>query len=337
MAELGITITKHLLDAQKTCNASGEFTGLLNEIATAAKIISREVNMAGLANSLGATGSVNVQGEEVQKLDEFANDTIIKVLDHTGFFAAMASEESEDIIEISDKHLQGGKYTIAFDPLDGSSNIDVNTSIGTIFSIHKKIGESGKSTADDLLQKGSKQVAAGYIIYGSSTMFVYSTGQGVHGFTLDPSIGEFFLSHSDIKIPSKGKTYSCNEGNYRYWSENIKRYVDYLKEEDKETDRPYGSRYIGSLVADFHRNLLKGGIFFYPADNKSEKTKEGKLRLLYEANPLAFIVEQAGGYASDSTISILDIKPEHLHQRVPLFIGSKEDVKMAEKFIQGEI
>jgi len=335
LATLGVTITKHLMNEQRTHNATGEFTGLMNEITTAAKIISREVNMAGLAESLGVTGKVNVQGEEVQKLDEFANETIIKVLDHTGYFGVMASEENEEVITVDEEHPQTGKYTIAFDPLDGSSNIDVNVSIGTIFSINKRINPETKSGLADVLQKGKKQVAAGYIIYGSSTMFVYTAGYGVHGFTLDPGIGEFFLSHPDIKIPSRGKTYSCNEGNSIYWDDNVKKYFEYIKSCDEETGRPYASRYIGSLVADFHRNLLKGGIFLYPPDSKDPKKPKGKLRLLYEANPLAFIVQQAGGYASNGFKSVLDIKPTDLHQRTPLYIGSKEDVEMVEKFISG--
>jgi fructose-1,6-bisphosphatase I len=326
-----ITIERHILEQQRLFpEATGEFTNLLYDIALAAKIIAREVNRAGLAEILGLAGKENVQGEQVMKLDEFANEMLIHMNDHTGRLCIMASEENSDTIPIPDQY-PCGRYVLIFDPLDGSSNIDVNASVGTIFSIHRRVSAGPRGTLEDCLQPGYKQVAAGYIIYGSSTMMVYSSGQGVHGFTLDPTVGEFLLSHPNIRIPPQGKYYSVNEANYHYWSDGVRRYVDYIKTPDKATGRPYLSRYIGTLVADFHRNLLAGGIFMYPADTKNP---HGKLRLLYEAAPLAFIVEQAGGRASDGTRDILHIQPESLHQRVPLFIGSREDVDRAEQFIR---
>jgi fructose-1,6-bisphosphatase I len=329
-----ITIERHILEQQRHFpEATGEFTNLLYDIALAAKIIAREVTKAGLVEILGLTGEENVQGEQVMKLDVFANETMIRMNDHTGRLCAMASEENPDIIPIPER-FPTGHYVLVFDPLDGSSNIDVNASVGTIFSIHRKVSDGRGGTLEDFLQPGYKQVAAGYIIYGSSTMMVYTSGQGVHGFTLDPSVGEFLLSHPNIQIPPRGKYYSVNEGNAHYWSEGVRRYVDYLKASDKATDRPYSGRYIGTLVADFHRNLLAGGIFMYPANTKDPKKPHGKLRLLYEAAPLAFIVEQAGGRASDGTQDIMHIQPESLHQRVPLFIGSREDVDEAEQFVR---
>jgi len=329
-----ITIERHILDQQRFFpRATGEFTYLLYDIALAAKIISREVSKAGLAEILGLAGEVNVQGEQVMKLDVFANETMIRMNDHTGRLCAMASEENPDVIPIPER-FPCGKYVLIFDPLDGSANIDVNVSVGTIFSIHRKVSDERRGTLEDFLQPGYKQVAAGYILYGSSTMMVYTTGQRVHGFTLDPSVGEFLLSHPNIQIPSRGKYYSVNEGNYHYWSEGVRRYVDYLKASDEATGRPYSGRYIGTLVADFHRNLLAGGLFMYPADTRDPEKPRGKLRLLYEAAPLAFIVEQAGGRASDGTQDIMHIQPESLHQRVPLFIGSREGVDEAEQFIR---
>lgn len=329
-----ITIERHILEQERLFpEATGELTGLLYDIALAAKIISREVNKAGLVGILGLAGKENVQGEQVMKLDVYANETLIQMNDHTGRLCAMASEESADIIPIPER-FPSGKYVLIFDPLDGSSNIDVNVSIGTIFSVHRKVSTAPRGTLQDFLQPGYKQAAAGYIIYGSSTMMVYTTGQGVHGFTLDPSVGEFLLSHPNIQIPPQCKYYSINEGNYYYWSEGVRRYVDYVKTSDKATGRPYSGRYIGALVADFHRNLLAGGIFMYPADAKDPKKPRGKLRLLYEAAPLAFIVEQAGGRASDGRQDIMQIQPESLHQRVPLFIGNRADVDKAEQFIR---
>jgi fructose-1,6-bisphosphatase I len=332
---LGTTVTKHIMETQRTRfpDATGDFSGLLSELVVAGKVISRAVNKAGLVDVLGKTGDVNVQGEEVQKLDDFANTVIVHKMDHTGYLCGMASEEVDEFIPIPDKHPQGGRYTLAFDPLDGSSNIDVNVSIGTIFSIHRKVSTGPRGALEDFLQPGYKQVCAGYIIYGSSTMLVYSAGAGVHGFTLDPSIGEFLLSHPDIKTPPQGNVYSINEGNCHTWDERTKKIVNYFKSPDAATGRPYRSRYIGSLVSDVHRNLLKGGIFMYPADSAGQ----GKLRLLYEAAPMAFIVAQAGGGAVDGNgDDILGIQPTALHQRAPLFVGSKEDVEVCRRYLKGE-
>ncbi|HAS18097.1 MAG: fructose-bisphosphatase [Nitrospirae bacterium RIFCSPLOW2_12_42_9] len=329
------TIEQHILDQQrKFPGASGGFSGLLYDIALAAKMIARQVNRAGLANVLGSTGEVNIQGEVVQKMDKYANELLINVLTNGGKVCAIASEENENIVEIHDDFLSGN-YAINMDPLDGSSNIGANVSIGTIFSLHRKISQGNRGSEEDCLQKGSQQACAGYVIYGSSVMLVYSTGTGVHGFTLDPSVGEFILSHENIQIPEQCRIYSVNEGNSNYWDEGTKRYVNYLKETDRTTGRPFTSRYIGSLVSDFHRNLLYGGIFLYPADYKKGPTKpEGKLRLLFEAAPIAFIAEQAGGYATTGTDRILDIGPKHLHQRVPLIVGNKSEVLRYEEFIR---
>ncbi len=331
----GITVSRQIWDDQQLHpGATGELTGLLNDLVVAGKIISAEVNMAGLADVLGQSGKTNIQGETVQKLDVFANQTIKRRMEQCGYVCVMASEEEDDIIPVLDGY--EGDYTIAFDPLDGSSNIDVNVSIGTIFSIHTRVTSSGQGTEADLLQEGTKQVAAGYIIYGSSTVMVYTTGDGVHGFTLDPSVGEFFLSHPNIRIPEASMYYSVNEAYTNYWFDSTRKYIEYLKQADGGKGG-YSLRYIGSLVADFHRNLVKGGIFLYARDKKSSEKSEGKLRLLYEAAPLAMIAEQAGGRAiTDDGRRILEIKPTHLHQRVPLIIGSKRDVDMAEKFFSGE-
>jgi len=319
------TVQQHILDEERLYpGATGDFTALLTSLTLAAKIISREVNQAGLVRILGETGEINVHGEAVQKLDEFAQQTIYRAMGHSGHLCVMASEESEGIIPIPDGGKRG-RYVLMFDPLDGSSNIDVNASIGTIFSIHRKITTGIDGVLEDCLQVGTEQLAAGYFIYGSSTMMVYTTGHGVNGFTLDPSLGEFLLSHENIKIPKRGKIYSINEGNVNQWDAGTRRYVDHVKSDQKSDGRPYSLRYIGSLVADFHRNLLKGGIFLYPGP-------KGKLRLLYEAAPLAMVVEQAGGNASTGSQRILDIVPESLHQRVPLIIGSTEDVRLYEKF-----
>ncbi len=333
---LGITVSRHILDSQHIHpQATGELSSLLIELIVAAKTISAEVNMAGLADILGMSGKMNIQGEHVQKLDEFANNTIKRRMARCGYISVMTSEEEADAIPVAEGY--EGKYTLAFDPLDGSSNIDVNVSIGTIFSIHRALNGGTPGSENDLLQKGSEQVAAGYIIYGSSSMLVYSTGEGVHGFTLDPSVGEFYLSHPDIKMPHKSKYFSVNEGNYHYWDDPVRNYIEYLKETDKKTGRPYSGRYIGSLVADFHRNLIAGGIFLYPRDNKNPAKKTGKLRLLYEAAPLAFIAEQASGRAiTDECQDILDIEPYDLHQRVPLIIGCKHDVDMVQEFLAGK-
>ncbi len=323
--EKGTTLTRFIIE-QHRHNPDLGFTELLSELTVAGKIIAREVNKAGLAVTMGLTGRTNVHGEQVQKLDEFANATIIKTTDHTGHLAGMASEEMEDIYHIPDKHPRGN-FILVFDPVDGSSNIDVNVSIGTIFSIYRRKSSGSRATVEDFLRRGSEQVCAGYIIYGSSTMLVYTSGQGVHGFTLDPTLGEFLLSQENITIPQRGRYYSANESNYPAWDLGVRQYIDHLR----QADPPYSARYIGSLVADFHRNLLKGGVFLYPGDAKSP---QGKLRLIYEASPLAFIVEQAGGRASTGRQPILEIQPEALHQRVPLIIGSPDDVAAAEGFIQ---
>jgi fructose-1,6-bisphosphatase I len=310
--------------------AKGELSRLLRDIAIAAKIVNREVNKAGLVDILGEVGEINVQGEAVKKLDIYANDQFIAALKYGGECCGVASEENEDMVLINGEISKDAKYVVSIDPLDGSSNIDVNVSIGTIFSIYRRISESGPATLEDFLQKGTQQVAAGYIIYGSSTMLVYTTGRGVNGFTLDPSIGEFCLSHPDMQVPKTGVIYSVNEGNYVHFPDGVKQYIKYCQVEDEATKRPYTSRYIGSLVADVHRNLIKGGIYIYPPTSASPK---GKLRLLYECNPLSFIIEQAGGKATNGFKRILEIQPTGLHQRTPAFIGSPEMVECAEGFM----
>lgn len=326
----GWTLERYVLEQQRTSpGATGEFTQLFQQLALAGKIIGSRVNQAGLAGALGVTGEINVQGEEVQRLDEFANRTMIRCLEAGGQVCLMASEEVEDPIPIPTRYPRG-KYVLMFDPLDGSTNIDVNISIGTIFSVHRRVSEGDEPGPHDCLQPGHKQVAAGYIVYGSSTMFVYTTGDGVHGFTLDPSVGEFFLSHPDIRIPERGKIYSLNEGNESKWDTPVRDWVKWLKTPDKASGRPYSGRYIGTLVADFHRTLLKGGIFAYPADAKNPN---GKLRLLYEAAPMAMVARAAGGDASTGRETILEIVPTQLHQRVPLYIGSKLDVADAVRMI----
>lgn len=332
-----ITLYRHIVEQErKYPEATGQLSDLLADIALACKLISLEVNRAGLIDILGFTGEENVHGEVVKKLDVFAHDTLIRAMKSSGHLCAVASEESEDFIPIEEQFMgtrQLSKYVCHFDPLDGSSNIDANISIGTIFSIYRRLSASGPGTLEDCLQMGAKQVAAGYVVYGSSTILVYTTGEGVHGFTLDPSVGEFLLSHENIRIPGKSKTYSVNEGNYSKWHDSLKKYIDDLKSYDSSKGRPYSARYVGSLVADFHRNLLYGGIFMYPGDIKNPN---GKLRLMYEANPLAFIIEQAGGRASNGSSRILEIQPDNLHQRTALFIGSEEDVKEAEMYLKGE-
>ena len=333
MTKSVVTIERHIIEAERQFpEATGAFSSILYDIAFAAKMIAREVRRAGLNDILGLTGEVNVQGEEVKKLDEFANDVIFKALDHTGHLCGMASEEEEDFIPIPDR-FPTGKYCVMYDPLDGSSNIDANVSVGTIFSIHRKVSDHERGCVQDCLQPGTRQVAAGYVVYGSSTMLVYTTGNGVHGFTLEPSIGEFLLSHPNMRIPAPGqRIYSCNEGNYVHWTEEQRRFVDHLKGIDGENAKPFSSRYIGSLVADFHRNLLYGGLFMYPADARSPR---GKLRLLYEAAPLAMICEHAGGRASDGAKRILDIVPRELHERTPLYIGTAGYVEQAERYLAG--
>jgi fructose-1,6-bisphosphatase I len=317
------TIERFIFDQEhRYPEATGELSNLLYDIALASKIIAAAIRRAGLVNILGTANARNVQGEEQQKLDVIANETIKNCLNHTGRVCVMGSEEDEDIIPVPPEY-PVGKYAILFDPLDGSSNIDVNSAVGTIFSIYRRVSMEGRGTASDVLQPGCKQVAAGYVMYGSSTMMVYTTGQGAHGFTLDPTIGEFLLSHPRIVTPRVGKYYSVNESNFGRWDKAMQLAVRGLKGEVPDLMKPKNSRYIGSLVADFHRNLIAGGIFLYPADSSNPR---GKLRLLYEASPMAFIAEQAEGSATDGTNRILDIMPTGLHQRTPLVIGSRLDV-----------
>lgn len=329
-----MTLERHIIEGErKHPEATGELSRLLSDLSIAIKVISSEVNRAGLVDVLGLTGEENVHGEQVKKLDVYAHEMLIKAMDHGGHLCVMASEEEEDIIHIPPQHLIG-KYVLLFDPLDGSSNIDANVSIGTIFSIYKRVSPEGTpGTLADCLQQGLRQVAAGYAIYGSSTVLVYSTGDGVHGFTLEPTIGEFILSHENIRIPKSGKIYSINEGNYLYWHPGLKKYIKYLQEEDRATNRPYSTRYIGSMVADVHRTLLYGGIFMYPADSRNPN---GKLRLMYECNPMAYIIEAAGGRATNGEKRLLEVQPENLHQRVPIFIGSEETVTLVEEFMAQE-
>jgi fructose-1,6-bisphosphatase I len=328
-----ITIERHIIEGERAHpGATGDFSSLLRDLTLAFKVIWREVSKAGLVNILGTVGRENIHGEQVKKLDVFADETIYKAMDHGGHLCVMASEENEDVLHIPE-HYPTGKYVLIYDPLDGSSNIDANVTIGTIFSIYRRVTPSGNGSMEDCLQPGYKQIAAGYVIYGSSTMLVYTTGDGVHGFTLDPSIGEFLLSHENIRIPKRGKIYSVNEGNLQRWSDGMKNYVKYLQDEDRFTGRPYSSRYVGSLVGDIHRTLLYGGIFMYPSDSRNPR---GKLRLMYEGNPMAFLMEQAGGRASDGSRRVLDVHPEKLHERTPLFLGSEEDVDIAMEFIQGK-
>lgn len=311
--------------------SSGELSSLLNSIRLAAKVVNHEVNKAGLVDIIGNAGDVNIQGENQQKLDVYANDKFIQTLTNRNIVCGIASEEEDDFISINsiDENHQN-KYIVLIDPLDGSSNIDVNVSVGTIFSIYRRVTPVGTPvTLDDFLQKGSRQVAAGYVVYGTSTMLVYTTGDGVNGFTLNPAIGSFYLSHPNMEFPESGTIYSVNEGNYIHFPQGIKNYIKYCQRE--EEDRPYTSRYIGSLVSDFHRNMIKGGIYLYP---KSSLNSNGKLRLLYECNPMAFIAEQAKGSASDGFTRILDIEPTELHQRVPFICGSKNMVTKVEQFMQ---
>ena len=317
------TIERFIFDQEhRYPEATGELSNLLYDIALAAKIIAAAIRRAGLVNILGAAGNRNVQGEEQQKLDVIANETMKNCLNHTGRVCVMGSEEDEDIVPVPPEY-PVGKYAVLFDPLDGSSNIDANSAVGTIFSIYRRISMEGRGTVADVLQPGCKQVASGYVMYGSSTMLVYTTGQGVHGFTLDPTIGEFLLSHPKIVTPRVGMYYSVNESNFGRWDKGMQSAVRGLKGEAPDLMKPKNSRYIGSLVADFHRNLIAGGIFLYPADTRNP---QGKLRLLYEASPMAFIAEQAEGSATDGVNRILDIIPHNLHQRTPLVIGSREDV-----------
>ena len=324
-----ITLEEYIIQAQnKFPGATGELSQLLRDIGLAAKIISREVNKAGITNILGEEGSTNVHGESVKKLDLFADKQLISALNRSEITCMVISEENDGIVELDN---EGGKYIVYLDPLDGSSNIDVNVSIGSIFSIYMRTDvSSDKLTEDDALQPGVKQVAAGYVLYGSSTLMAYTTGVGVSLFTLDPSIGEFILCDDNITIPDKGKIYSVNEGSYHSWEEGLKQYIKYCQVEDSQTDRPYKARYIGSMVADVHRTLITGGIFIYP---NSSQYPNGKLRLMYECNPLSFLIEQAGGMAIDGKGRILEIEPESIHQRTPIFIGSKQNVLKAKEFL----
>jgi len=324
-----VTLNEFIMDRQADFPfATGELSRILNDIAVASKIVSRDVRKAGLVDHiLGAHGNTNVQGEEQQKLDVVADEQFIKAFEFGGEVCGIASEENDDFVAFSSESAKNGKYVVLFDPLDGSSNIDVNVSIGTIFSIYRRISAVGtEATIDDMLQPGSEQVAAGYVLYGSSTMLVYTTGRGVNGFTLDPSIGEFCLSHRDMRMPETGRLYAMNEGNINICEEGLRDYVAYCQSFENDKGAPYSGRYIGSLVADFHRNMIKGGIYIYPDTTTSP---EGKLRLLYECNPLAFIAEQAGGLASTGRKRIMDLKPTRLHQRVPFYIGSKQMVEKA--------
>ncbi|MCZ2114783.1 MAG: class 1 fructose-bisphosphatase [Anaerolineae bacterium] len=324
------TIERFILDNQPEY-ASGELTMLLYDIALAAKIIASKTNRAGLVDILGDAGSTNVQGESQQKLDVFAHEIVRKMCDHTGRLCLMVSEEQDDPLYIPERFVKGD-YVLVFDPLDGSSNIDVNVSVGTIFGIYHCLDKSLRGRVEDALQPPSNLVAAGYVLYGSSTMLVYSTGNGVHGFTLNPEYGEFLLSHPNMHLPEPAAYFSVNSSYYSRWSPGVQHFLDWLQ--GKEEDSPnLSARYIGSLVADFHRNLLRGGIFCYPAESKRD---EGKLRLLYEAGPLAFLVDQAGGYASNGRRPILDVVPTHLHQRTPLFIGNRALVERLEEFIRQE-
>ncbi len=331
MAIQNKTLGEFIINNQKEFKySSGELSRLINSIRLAGKVVNHEVNKAGLVDILGTAGDTNVQGEEQQKLDVFANEAFIKTLTNREIVCGIASEEEDDFITISGGNKKNdNKYVVLIDPLDGSSNIDVNVSVGTIFSIYHRVTPIGTPvTLEDFLQPGNQQVAAGYIVYGTSTMLVYSTGHGVNGFTLNPALGTYYLSHPNMKFPETGKIYSVNEGNYVHFPQGVKDYIKYCQRE--EEDRPYTSRYIGSLVSDFHRNMIKGGIYIYP---NTSKNPDGKLRLLYECNPMAYLAEQAGGKASNGFMRILDIQPTELHQRVPFFCGSKTMVEKAEEFM----
>jgi fructose-1,6-bisphosphatase I len=332
------TIERHILEEQQSHpEATGTLTSLLYDIALAGKVIASQTSRGGLVEILGKTGTTNIQGEEVMKLDELADRTIYRLNVQTGRLAVMASEEQEDIMPISTRY-PIGKYVLLYDPLDGSSNIDYNVSIGTIFAIYNRISESGSGTLEDCLQKGRNLIAAGYLVYGASTMLVYTSGMGVHGFTLDPIVGEFLLTHPNIRVPEKPKYYSVNQGYEKYWSDGIRRFTKYLQGDEPDADGNYrkglSMRYIGSMVADFHRNLLGGGVYYYPADTKDTRYTSGKLRLCYEGAPLAYITEQAGGTSSTGSQSLLDLQPDSLHQRTPMFIGNRDLVEKAEEFIR---
>jgi len=330
--QVGLTLTQHILQQQTHYgDARGQLSALLTQIGVAAKMIAAQVRRAGLIELWGTTGEVNVQGETVQKLDRLAQDTLVDVLKRSGCVAAMASEEEHEIIEVSPDY--NGDYIVCFDPLDGSSNIDANVSIGTIFAVYRRTSEN-EILRRDVLRAGKEQVAAGYIIYGSSTVLVYTVGETVDCFTLDPSAGEFFLTRSNIRLPSKTRILSINESNESYWPGWVSRFVSTIKQRNDEDKRRVISRHIGSLVADFHRNLVYGGLFLYPADSRSEK---GKLRVIYECSPLAFIAQTAGGAAYSGDVPILDIVPTGLHDRCGLIIGPKDDVKLAVRYVKGEV
>lgn len=332
MAQQHKTLGEFIIENQKDFPySSGELSRLINSIRLAAKVVNHEVNKAGLVDILGAFGETNVQGEQQQKLDVFANEAFIKTLTNREIVCGIASEENDDFITIEGRNnSHDNKYVVLIDPLDGSSNIDVNVSVGTIFSIYRRVTPPGTPvTLEDFLQPGNQQVAAGYIVYGTSTMLVYTTGHGVNGFTLNPAIGTYYLSHPNMCIPEDGTIYSINEGNYIHFPQGVKDYIKYCQAE--EENRPYTSRYIGSLVSDVHRNILKGGIYIYPTTSSAPN---GKLRLLYECNPMAFIAEQAGGKASNGFQRVMDIQPTELHQRVPFFCGSKNMVEKAEEFME---
>jgi len=328
-----ITIERHIIEEQSFHpEATGALTNLLYDIALAGKVIASKTTRAGLAEILGRTEDINIQGETVMKLDRFADLTVTRITDHTGRIAALASEEKDEFMPIPDKYPKG-KYLLLFDPLDGSANVDYNLPVGTIFAIHRRTAEDGPVTLAEFLQPGRNLVASGYIAYGTSTMFIYTTGHGVHGFTLDPTVGEFLLSHPNIKIPSRPKYFSVNLGYQMYWSRGVQRYTEYLQGREGGM-KGLSLRYVGTLVSDFHRNLLAGGVFYYPADTKDRQTPRGKLRLMYEAAPLAFIAEQAGGAASNGKGRIMDIQPSSLHERTPLFIGSRSLVEKADESIR---
>ncbi|MEK7235242.1 MAG: class 1 fructose-bisphosphatase [Nitrospirota bacterium] len=332
MGQFPLTLSRFTIQQQAAHpGATGEFSSLLAQIGLVGKLIAQDLRRAGLINILGTTGEINVQGETVKKLDEIANETFLTAFRQSGLACALASEEMERPVLLPENWPQA-KYMLLFDPLDGSSNTDCNMPLGAIFSVLKSESKDRMPTEDELVRKGTAQVAAGYLLFGSSTMLVYTVGQGVHGFTLEPGIGEYLLSHEQIRIPARGKIYGANEGNYHKWTTGTKKYLDYLKVSDKATGRPYSGRYSACLVADVHRILLGGGIYLYPGELDKP---EGKLRLLYEANPLAWVVEQAGGRASTGTMRILDVEAKQLHQRVPLIIGSADDVRDADAFIQG--
>ncbi|HVQ63159.1 MAG TPA: class 1 fructose-bisphosphatase [Terriglobia bacterium] len=330
MSKFPVTLSRFIIEQQAAHpEATGEFSILLDHIGLVGKMIAHDLRRAGLNKILGTTGETNIQGEVVKKLDQIANDTFVRVFENSGLVCVLASEEMEKPLTMVE---EGARYMLLVDPLDGSSNTDVNMPLGAIFSIRRSKPRQRQSVEDELLQKGTEQIAAGYMLYGASTMLVFTVGQGVHGFTLEPSIGEYVLSNENIRIPPKGKVYSVNEGNYHRWPGGTQKYLDYVKMEDKATGRPYSGRYSGCLVADVHRIILGGGIYLYPGENAKP---EGKLRLMYEGNPLAMVVEQAGGKASTGITRILEVEPKALHQRVPLIIGSAEDVSCAEAYIQG--